>query len=381
MSSPNSGKKDEQLDHHREQFFSNKSSSPKDLLEEDSIDIASDKDPYFDQSQSKHQYRSHTHTTSMMDNLLWNMPKRVYDWWSGSGEETIGIGAENDQVQEFEEEEYSHSHDEQQARVPVFMELTTQGIEYDGQDMLASEHLLVRLHDHLPQRWRAWEKRWKLVYSTARDGVSLNTLYNNVGRQLLQKKSSDESPFSYSSIGRHSFIHSGNDRRSSLTSDLLHHTRTRAISTTSSPAYSSISSHNTPCLLIIKAHQNPNLLMGVMSMDPFQPTCSTYTRQYGNAECFLFTYNHVNTSSPLTVYVATGKNQGFLIGTKDWLAAGVSEGRFGLWVDGKLQRGCTSACATYDNPELLNLNTGNASDAAKTVEFGIYGVEVWSLIL
>uniref|UniRef100_A0A8D0FYI6 TLDc domain-containing protein n=1 Tax=Sphenodon punctatus TaxID=8508 RepID=A0A8D0FYI6_SPHPU len=84
---------------------------------------------------------------------------------------------------------------------------------------------------------------------------------------------------------------------------------------------------------------------------------------YGTGETFLFSF-----TPQLKVFKWTRRNTFFLKGDVDLLAVGGGSGKFGLWLDGDLNRGGSHPCETFSN-ETLSL----------TEEFFIQELEVWAL--
>uniref|UniRef100_F7FWY9 TLDc domain-containing protein n=1 Tax=Ornithorhynchus anatinus TaxID=9258 RepID=F7FWY9_ORNAN len=83
---------------------------------------------------------------------------------------------------------------------------------------------------------------------------------------------------------------------------------------------------------------------------------------YGTGETFLFSF-----SPELKVFKWTGSNSFFVKGDVDQLAIGSGSGRFGLWLDGDLNHGGSSPCATFDNEVLSHRE-----------EFRIQELEAWA---
>jgi hypothetical protein len=178
------------------------------------------------------------------------------------------------------------------------------------EDALLTTDLASKLHAAIPARWRLLTN-WRLMYSTETHGFSLSTLYYTM---------------------RH---------------------------------------FDGACLLVVKAMNggDDGGRFGAFCTSPLTP----HPLHFGSGECFLFT--HTANPSPTTVkYASTGKNDYYLLARQEFVAVGCGEGRFGLWLDGTLGRGCTSATPTYDNRPLVGGDGGDGE-----VEFVVEGVEVWGL--
>lgn len=117
-------------------------------------------------------------------------------------------------------------------------------------------------------------------------------------------------------------------------------------------------------------------IFGVWSTEAFKPRIG----HYGTGECFLWRVPDAKSEDErkphrrhpvLTIeaFGTTGKNNYYLVSEPSYLAAGVSGGVFGLWVDEQLLAGSSRPTMTYDNPCL-----------ASSEEFECAQVEVWELV-
>lgn len=183
--------------------------------------------------------------------------------------------------------------------------------------VLHASHLQL-LHAAMPPRWRICSQ-WRLAYSTRRDGFSLTTLYQ----------------------------------------------RCRYV--------------ETPLVLAIR--DEGGAVFGAWSTEAFKPRIG----HYGTGECFLWRVLDAKSASKLEderkphsdhhpalafeAFGTTGKNNYYLVSEPSYLAAGVSGGVFGLWVDEQLLAGSSRPTLTYDNPCL-----------ASSEEFECAQVEVWELV-
>jgi hypothetical protein len=130
-----------------------------------------------------------------------------------------------------------------------------------------------------------------------------------------------------------------------------------------------------PVLLVVRTTQGSRL--GCFATEGWQ----AHLGHFGTGECFLFAA--MDNENGFWVYPTQGANDYYLFCDGSFIAAGVSEGRFGLWLDAALTTGSTSAVATFNNPPLAHLEALHAvgSSAATTAEcpFDIDAVELWSL--
>ncbi|NXN98111.1 TLDC2 protein, partial [Rhinopomastus cyanomelas] len=109
------------------------------------------------------------------------------------------------------------------------------------------------------------------------------------------------------------------------------------------------------------------LLIRDMEAQAFGAFCAGSIRRsssfYGTGETFLFSFHQ-----ELKVFRWTGRNHFFVKGDEDLLMLGGGSGRFGLWLDGDLNRGGSHRCETFDNDPL-----------SPRGEFCVQELELWGL--
>ncbi|KAH9251875.1 hypothetical protein BASA81_010195 [Batrachochytrium salamandrivorans] len=96
---------------------------------------------------------------------------------------------------------------------------------------------------------------------------------------------------------------------------------------------------------------------------------------YGNGSCFLWRQQQPHRSETdfdargISIFMATGENSYFVLSESGAdLTLGGGDGRFGLWIDGQLNKGYSDSCSTYHNAPL----------ATKPGAFQIELLELWS---
>lgn len=186
----------------------------------------------------------------------------------------------------------------------------------------------------LPGRFQAHE-HWHLLYATERDGYSLQTLL----------RSPSHSPSSVASAGGKAGAH--------------------------------------PVLLVVRTLQGSRF--GCFATEAWQ----AHLGHFGTGECFLFTLSPAtsitgkgaNDSSDLgCIFPAqAGTNDYYLFCDGTYIAAGIEDGAFGLWLERTLSKGTTASVSTFGkNPPLATVEAG-ANNAVGEVAFDIDAVELWAL--
>ncbi|KTW29076.1 uncharacterized protein T551_02350 [Pneumocystis jirovecii RU7] len=103
------------------------------------------------------------------------------------------------------------------------------------------------------------------------------------------------------------------------------------------------------------------------------------TSYYGSMECFVWKMV-LNSSaedsnkhySQLKVFMSTGINNYMILCDNSFLSIGGGDGKYGLWLDSRLEKGISTSTQTFNNEAL--------SDSVKSGErFDIIGVEIWKI--
>jgi hypothetical protein len=69
---------------------------------------------------------------------------------------------------------------------------------------------------------------------------------------------------------------------------------------------------------------------------------------YGTSQSFLF-----RCRPDFQIFKWNGDNFYFVQGQEDSICFGAGDGKFGIWLDGDLNKGRTEECATYGSPPLI----------------------------
>ncbi|KAI8640797.1 TLD-domain-containing protein [Parasitella parasitica] len=120
-----------------------------------------------------------------------------------------------------------------------------------------------------------------------------------------------------------------------------------------------------PCILTIKDAKEQ--IFGAYLSHPF----SSQSHYYGTGECFLWKLNQQQEQQPkIKVFPWTGKNNYMMLSCSDFIAIGGGDGKFGLWLDSKFDKGYSTTCPTFDNESL-----------ALQSEFQCMEMEIWGLCI
>ncbi|RKP05277.1 TLDc domain-containing protein [Thamnocephalis sphaerospora] len=117
--------------------------------------------------------------------------------------------------------------------------------------------------------------------------------------------------------------------------------------------------------LILAIMDTNGQVFGAYVSEPFKPCIGAY----GSGECFLWRVRTGQATPTVEVFHWTGKNDYTIVTEHNFLAIGVDNGKFGLWLDGEFERGVSAACSTFDNPPL----------ATDSEAFECARLEVWSI--
>jgi hypothetical protein len=121
--------------------------------------------------------------------------------------------------------------------------------------------------------------------------------------------------------------------------------------------------HKGPVILAVKTIGNS--IVGAFASEPWSP----HMGHFGTGECFLF--HLLNDSEKFEIYYTTGKNDYFLFCDGSFIAGGVGNGNFGLWIDSELENGSSFKVDTFGNEPLAN----------EGENFKIDSVELWGVMM
>ncbi|AOA62951.1 hypothetical protein PP7435_CHR2-1276 [Komagataella phaffii CBS 7435] len=202
------------------------------------------------------------------------------------------------------------------------------GLELNGYKNTTKQRLLHKelaedLRLHLPARLQVTHN-WNLLYSLEQDGISLNTLYKKMR-----------------------------------------------------PLPSEINKRYGYLLVIRDSHHN---VFGAYVSDYLRPI--ERKQYYGNGECFLWKaekdtvpnlvdlgrQEELDVQYRLKVFPYTSLNDFIIYTNYNSVSIGSGDGKFGLWIDGDLDKGASDPVDTFGNEKLSDEST-----------FRIFGLEVWRI--
>ena len=192
---------------------------------------------------------------------------------------------------------------------------------------LRSGEDLRQLLPHLPSRCMG--KDLPLLFSTQRDGYSLSTLYSRArgsGATLLVVLDESQSVFGGFASRDWSGAEFG-------------------------PAGGG-------------AHAGGTFARGSVGYLPSPSRGRGGENWFGSGDAFLFTLR-----PGFAVHRWTRSNNDFQLAHDNFMALGGGGGRFGLWLDGALEKGTTAHCETYGNPPL----TAGGGEGFRVVRVELYG--------
>ncbi|EMR08382.1 hypothetical protein PNEG_03222 [Pneumocystis murina B123] len=202
--------------------------------------------------------------------------------------------------------------------LPPLVPISFYGYNKEKSSVYLTRELAEGIRKFIPRRLQLQEK-WKLVYSLDHHGSSLLTLY--------LKSSQNRGVFS------------------------------------SRPGF----------VLVVK--DSNNNIFGAFINEYFHPS----TSYYGSRECFVWkvlsndSFDNINGSAfRFKAFMSTGINDFMVLCDNSFLSIGGGDGKYGLWIDGQLEKGISASTQTFNNDPL--------SDSVKPGErFDILGVEVWKI--
>lgn len=121
--------------------------------------------------------------------------------------------------------------------------------------------------------------------------------------------------------------------------------------------------HKGPVVLAVNTTKKS--IVGAFASEPWSP----HMGHFGTGECFLF--HRLGESGKFQLFYTTGKNDYFLFCDGNFIASGVGNGNFGLWIDSELENGSSFKVDTFGNEPL----------AKEGENFKVDGVELWGIIM
>lgn len=227
----------------------------------------------------------------------------------------------------------------------------TQAVMEDG--------LAASLTAHLPKRLQLG-KSWKLLYSSDQDGISLGTLYHKVetGLDLRNLRNPNVRTTSSGVADAEGWLRGASEA-------------TRAAVTGVQRVGGGLNMSDAGVILAIKDEEDH--VFGFFANERLR----SQTTYYGNGECFLWKQTD---EGKLKTFKWTGRNDYMILTEAHYLSFGGGEGKYGLWVDGRLEQGVSSHCLAFDNEILCDGK--DDSDVSKQDgqegRFECITLEVWA---
>ncbi|WFD24093.1 oxidation resistance protein 1 [Malassezia equina] len=263
-------------------------------------------------------------------------------------------------------------------------------------DIVVEPWHAARVQALLPRRLRLG-KSWSLLYSLDQHGASLATLYNRVARALDPQQ-----------------------RRGAPSEAWLRGSSTAAQSavmgSTSEPFHVGSGVDLGEAGLVLAIRDTHDNVFGAFVNEPLHIS----SHYYGNGECFLWKtvqrrlpappsatngdatqHDDLHPDLAIEVFRWTGKNDYMVLSESDYLSVGGGDGKYGLWIDEKLDQGLSAKCPAFLNEVLCNAQESSATHAVdqgpkppvdllsdvveeqarspETGKFHCLGVEVWAV--
>lgn len=224
---------------------------------------------------------------------------------------------------------------------------------------VVEDSLAASLTAHLPKRLQLG-KSWKLLYSSDQHGISLSTLYHKVetGLDLRNLRNPNTRRTSAGVADAEGWLRGASEA-------------TRAAVTGVQRVGGGLNMSDAGLILAIKDEEDH--VFGFFANERLR----AQTSYYGNGECFLWKQTD---QGQLKTFKWTGRNDYMILTEAHYLSFGGGEGKYGLWVDGRLEQGVSSHCPAFDNEILCD----GKDDSTATQKDGQEGrfecitLEVWA---
>ncbi|KAN0060284.1 oxidation resistance protein 1 [Thecaphora frezii] len=255
-----------------------------------------------------------------------------------------------------------------------------------------------RIQAALPPRLQLG-KRWRLLYSLDQHGTSLATLYHRVAQGLDPSKARKVSSGVQEAEGW--LRGASSATKAALGVEGLQASRLKHVG-------GGLSIQDAGLVIAIK--DDNDHVFGAYVNERLRPQ----QHYYGSGECFLWRTAKRSNADPaapqqtgrasgdgeddaadegddaypdktIETFRWTGKNDYMVLSESDFLSVGGGNGKFGLWIDGALEKGVSSRCPAFDNEVLCDERTagGDGDDVARSGRqegrFECIGLEVWAV--
>ncbi|KAJ9476416.1 Oxidation resistance protein 1 [Pseudozyma hubeiensis] len=262
--------------------------------------------------------------------------------------------------------------DEKQKRsIPV----TLSNRREETETVIESFHA-SRIQALLPPRLQLG-KRWSLLYSLDQHGISLQTLYHRVAAGLDPMKvgrsvSGNQAGKAGEEDGQAEGWLRGASRETQQAMGTRGQTGGRRMHV--GGGLNSISDAG----LVIAIKDGDDNVFGAFVNEKLRPQ----QHYYGSGECFLWKTTAASSKEEdrgVERYKWTGKNDYMVLSESTFLSVGGGEGKFGLWIDGALEKGVSSCCPAFDNEILCDGEGWGKGRKEGEARFECYGLEVWAV--
>lgn len=212
-------------------------------------------------------------------------------------------------------------------------------------------------------------KRWSLLYSLDQHGISLQTLYHRVSSGLDPTKIKRSVSDTVTGNADNEEAAEGWLRGASRETQQAMGTRSSRMRV--GGGLSSISDAG----LIIALKDGNDNVFGAFVNEKLRPQ----QHYYGSGECFLWKTTKKEGEESVEQYKWTGRNDYMVLSESTFLSVGGGEGKFGLWIDGALEKGVSACCPAFDNEILCDGKARGEGRKEGEGRFECYGLEVWAV--
>ncbi len=268
-----------------------------------------------------------------------------------------------------ESKQWNTGHWKMDAKVRTSIPVTLTGRRDETSEVIESWHS-ARLQAALPPRLQLG-KTWRLLYSLDQHGISLGTLYHNVGKGL------DPSQNKRPALGLQNaegWLRGATGATQAAMS---------GAGTVSTKVGSGLAMSDAGLIIAVKdADDN---VFGAFVNERLRPS----PHYYGSGECFLWKTTDRNEAESgvegeyarkrIKTYKWTARNDYMVLTEAHFLSVGGGDGKYGLWIDDALENGVSSRCPAFDNDILCNDSQKRTDPDEKEGRFECLGLEVWAV--